>query len=158
MYSRFIRELKDGRLKIDMKAVRSDEKLDGKFLVSCTDPSLSAADVALGYKQLWQIEYGFRTLKSTLDLRPVYHRRKDRIKSHVLLCWLALLLIRVIENKTGATWSWIRDELSEMHRVNLVNKNQVVSMTTRLTSAQRKILQSLEIKGPASVQSIKSLA
>ncbi len=58
-----------------------------------SDPDLSAEDVALGYKNLLEAERGFRDLKSTLELRPVYHRLEPRIRAHVLLCWLALLLI-----------------------------------------------------------------
>jgi len=64
-------------------------------------PDLSVEDVALGYKNLLEAERGFRDLKSTLDLRPVYHRIEPRIRAHVLLCWLALLLIRVAERRTA---------------------------------------------------------
>ena len=68
-----------------------------------------------GYKQLLQVERGWRDLKSILDLRPVYHRREDHIRAHVLLCWLALLLIRIIEHETGDTWRNIRNELQRLH-------------------------------------------
>jgi transposase len=60
-------------------------------------------DVALGYKNLLEAERGFRDMKSTLQLRPVYHRLEHRIRAHVLICWLALLLIRVAERQTGQT-------------------------------------------------------
>ena len=62
----------------------------------CAAPTrhLSAEDIALGYKQLLEVERGWRDMKPILDLRPVYHRLEDRIRAHVLLCWLALLLIR----------------------------------------------------------------
>ncbi len=63
-----------------------------------SDESLPAEDVVRGYKQLWQIERVHRDLKHTVDIRPVYHRLEDRIRAHVLLCWLGLLLIRVAEN------------------------------------------------------------
>lgn len=82
------------------------------YLLSTFDDSLSAEDVALWSKQLMEVERAFRTLKATLDLRPVHHRREDRIESHVLLCRLALLLVWVIfrcaEGQTG--WSAILDE------------------------------------------------
>jgi len=67
-------------------------------------PHLSVEDVVLGYKQLFEIERVNRDLKQTIDVRPVYHRREDRIKAHVLLCWLALLLIRVAENESQESW------------------------------------------------------
>jgi hypothetical protein len=91
-FGRFVKELKGGKLVIDRARVRAEERLDGKYLLTTTDPSLSAEDVALGYKQLAEVERAFRTLKTTLELRPLYHRLPERIRAHVLLCWLALLL------------------------------------------------------------------
>jgi hypothetical protein len=60
---------------------------------------------------LYEAERGWRDLKSTIDMRPVYHRREDRIEAHVQLCWLALLLLRVAETETGDTWRNLRNEL-----------------------------------------------
>jgi hypothetical protein len=71
--------------------------------------------LAAGYKQLLGVERGWRDMKSVLDLRPVYHRLEQRIRAHVLLCWLALLLIRIAENATGKAWPVIRRELERIH-------------------------------------------
>ena len=87
-----------GRLHRRPQKIRAEERLDGKFLLR-SDDSLSADDIALGYKQLIEVERGWRTLKHTLDLRPVYHRKDDRIRAHVLLCFLALLLTRLAETQ-----------------------------------------------------------
>jgi hypothetical protein len=65
---------------------------------------------------LLQVERGWRDMKTTLDLRPVHHRKKDRIRAHVQLCWLALLLIRLAENQTGDTWRNVRRELQRLHQ------------------------------------------
>ena len=70
--------------------------------------------MALGYKQLLEVEAVFRTLKSTLDLPPVYHRLEERIRAHVLICWLALLLVRIAERATGDTWEKMRSELQQL--------------------------------------------
>jgi len=51
-----------------------------------------------------------RDMKTTLELRPVYHRLEDRIRAHVILCWLALLLVRIVETTTGDTWNRIRED------------------------------------------------
>ena len=83
-----------GQPHIDKAKVKAEERLDGKYLIRTSDDTLSPVDVALGYKQLYQVENAFRTLKTTLELRPVYHRLEDRIRSHILLCWLALLLVQ----------------------------------------------------------------
>jgi transposase len=72
-------------------------------------------DVALGYKQLMEVERAFRTLKTTLELRPLYHRKDERIQAHVLLCYLALLLVRISERETGETWARIRAVMKRCH-------------------------------------------
>jgi transposase len=81
---RYVKELNSVKLKIDKAKVAQDEKLDGKYLLSTSDQHLSAEDIALVYKQLLEVER-VRTLKSTLCLRPVYHSKDDRIRSHVLI-------------------------------------------------------------------------
>ena len=102
---RFLRTTKTGLLRVDQAAVAAEAHLDGKYLLRTSDPTLTAEDVALAYKQLLQVERGWREMKTTLDLRPVRHRREDRIRAHVILCWLALLLIRIAENQTGTPGS-----------------------------------------------------
>ena len=97
---RYLR-LQKGRPVLDRKKVKAEERLDGKYLLVTSDDSLSPEDVALGYKQLLEIERAWRDMKSGLDLRPMHHRKADRIRAHVLLCWLALLLVRVIETRTA---------------------------------------------------------
>ena len=105
---RFLRVTPGGLLRADKQKIRTETNLDGKYLLRCSDPHLSAEDIALGYKQLLEVERGWRDMKQILDLRPVYHRREDRIRAHVLLCWLALLLIRVAETTAGESWTWNR--------------------------------------------------
>ena len=92
-----------GRLVIDRGKVNDDEHLDGKFLISSSDDDLSAEEIALYYKQLIEVEACWRDQKHMLDLRPIYHRKEDRIRAHVLLSFLALLLCRVAETRAGDT-------------------------------------------------------
>lgn len=73
----------------------------------CSDPKLSAEDIALGYKQLLEVERGWRDMKTHLEIHPVHHRAEHRIRAHVLICWLALLLIRVAETH-DPTRTWRR--------------------------------------------------
>jgi transposase len=127
---RYLRQTASGRLLIDRAAIRAEERLDGKYLLSTSDPNLSAEDVALGYKNLLEAERGFRDLKSTLELRPVFHRLEPRIRAHVLLCWLALLLIRVAERRCGTTWRRVATELARVHAVTLTGSAGTVVQTT----------------------------
>ncbi|MCA1680340.1 MAG: IS1634 family transposase, partial [Actinobacteria bacterium] len=127
---RYLRQLKSGRLQINRAAVRTEQRLDGKFLLSTSDPDLSAEDVALGYKNLLEAERSFRDLKGTLELRPVFHRLERRIRAHILICWLALLLIRVAERSSQRTWRTIARELGRLHLVTLQGVAGQVRQTT----------------------------
>lgn len=145
---RYVKELKSGKLKIDKAKVKQDEKLDGKYLLSTSDQHLSAEDIALGYKQLLEVERAFRTLKGTLCLRPVYHSKDERIRSHVLLCWLSLLLIRIAEVETRMTWPTICRQMQQLNLIEFFDKNGRILQHTETTANQRNILNKLKIKPP----------
>ncbi len=151
---RYLKELKNGNLRINLKKVKEEEKLDGKYLLSTSDSSLSAEDIALGYKQLYAVESAFRTLKTSLSLRPVYHTKDDRIRSHVLLCWLALLLVRVAEVETGLSWERIRTEMERLHLGEFIGKDGRILQRTELTNEQRNILKKLKITPPKAFKKI----
>ncbi|HZN75128.1 MAG TPA: hypothetical protein VFC00_26145 [Micromonosporaceae bacterium] len=113
---------------------------------------MSTEDIASGYKQLFEVERGWRTLKTTLDLRPVYHRLEDRIRAHVILCWLALLLIRVAETTTCLTWHHIREHLDELHIGTFVTGAAgTYRQRTELTKQQRDILAKLDLTPPKKI-------
>jgi len=150
---RYLKELKSGKLTVDKAKVKNAEKLDGKYLLSTSDKSLSAKDVALGYKQLMEVERAFRALKTTLSLRPVYHTNSDRIRAHVMLCWLALLLVRVTEVETDTTWPKARAELERLHFGEFLHKDGRILQYTEPTQAQRKILKKQKISTPKRVKS-----
>jgi len=145
---RLLRRTKGGLLRIDRAAVAAEERLDGKWLLRSSEESLSAADLALAYKQLQQIERGWRDMKGALKLRPVFHYREDRIRSHIQLCWLALLLIRVVENDTDSSWRAVREELDRMHLVTLATEHGRIAKRSLTTPGQRRILAALELPEP----------
>jgi hypothetical protein len=135
-------------LLIDAKKVKAEQRLDGKFLLSCTDPTAPAADLAKLYKGLLDVERCWRDLKQVIDIRPVYHSKDQRIRAHVLLCYLALMLVRVAENATGQTWNRIRHEMQRMHLGEFTGAAGHLQQRTETTPAQREILHTLKIKEP----------
>jgi hypothetical protein len=149
--NRFLRTTPGGLLRIDRKKITAEANLDGKYLLRCSDPHLSAEDIALGYKQLLQVERGWRDMKTTLELRPVYHRLEDRIRAHVILCWLALLLVRIVETTTADTWHRIREDLQELHVGTFEGPAGTFRQRTELTTAQRDILTKLGIDPPKKI-------
>lgn len=145
---RFLRVTPGGLLRVDRRAVTAEERLDGKFLLRSSDPTLSADDIALGYKQLLEVERGWRDMKSTLELRPVYHQLERRIRAHVLLCWLALLLIRLAETATDDTWRNLRHELDRMHLGEFTGTAGRVLQRTQTTATQATIFKALGVAEP----------
>ena len=152
--ARFLRTTPGGLLRVDEAAVKAEAKLDGKVLLRSSDPTLSAADIALGYRQLWQIERGWRDMKQVLELRPVYHRREDRIRAHVVLCWLALLLVRVAETSCGESWPSLRRELEKLKLGSFSGPAGAFRQRTEITAAQRAILARLELAEPPRMQDL----
>ena len=147
-YGRYVKTDKSGQPYIDTQKVSNEEKLDGKYLISTSDDTLSPEEVALGYKQLLEVEDAFRTLKSTLEMRPMYHRLEQRIRSHVLLCWLALLLVRVAENSTGETWLRQRHLLQMMNVIEYGNGNVRLWRRTQTTEAQKQLFKAAGVQEP----------
>jgi hypothetical protein len=146
--NRYLRVTPGGLLRIDAKVIKAEENLDGKYLLRTSDPKLSAEDIALGYKQLLEVERGWRDMKQVIDLRPVYHRKEERIRAHVLLCWLALLLARIAENTCGSTWPRLRRELDRIAIGTFTGPAGTFRQRTEITKAQRDILAWLKIGPP----------
>ncbi|NLT56444.1 MAG: IS1634 family transposase [Actinomycetales bacterium] len=145
---RWLVQQANGRLRINRAKIKTEARLDGKYLIATSDPAITAEDAALGYKNLLEAERGFRDLKSQLGLRPVYHRLDERIRAHVLICWLALLLIRVAERATGQTWRNINRQLGRLTQVTLAGPAGTITQTTPLTAEQKAIYQGLSLDPP----------
>ena len=146
--ARYLRQTTTGRLVIDRERIAAEQRLDGKYLLTTSDPSLSAENVALGYKQLLEAERSFRDLKGTLALRPVFHRKDERIQAHVLICFLALVIIRVAETRADGTWRTIRAELGQIRQGHFRSHDGEFTQTTELTIGQRELHSALEVPEP----------
>jgi len=147
-YRRYLRETPRGVLRIDRARVAEEAKLDGKWVVTSNDDTLSAEDLALGYKQLMRVEECWRTMKSGLRTRPVFHWRPHRIAAHVSLCVLALLLERVAELRVGNTWRNIVAQLDTVKVVEYERAGARIQQTTDLRPAVAALLKKLEIPFP----------
>jgi hypothetical protein len=153
--NRYLRVTPGGLLRTDAAKAKAEENLDGKYLLRTADPKLSAEDIAAGYKQLLEVERGWRDMKQVIDPRPVYHRKEERIRAHVLLCWLALLLARISENACGDTWPNLRRELDRIHVGTFAGPAGTFRQRTELTKAQRDILRALKIDVPPRIYQLK---
>jgi len=145
---RHLRRTTSGLLRIDRAAATREAHLDGKWLLRTSDLTLTPTDLAAASKQLIAVERGWRDCKGSLGLRPVHHHREDRIRAHVQLCWLALLLIRVVETTPADTWRNLRHELDRMHLVTLATADGRVAQRSTTTSGQKTILGALQLPEP----------
>ncbi len=153
--NRYLRVTPGGLLRIDAARAKAEENLDGKYLLRTSDPKMTAEDIALGYKQLLEVERGWRDMKQVIDLRPVFHRREDRIRAHVLLCWLALLLARITEHACGRTWPELRRELDKIHVGTFTGPAGTFRQRTEITKPQAAILKTLDISAPPRIYQLK---
>ena len=107
-----------GRPQLDLAKIKAAEKFDGKFVVISNDDTLSAEDIALGYKGGWIIESCFRRMKQTgLEVRPMFHWTPRRIEAHVKLCVLALQVQRAAEIRCAQPWARIAHTLGQLKAV-----------------------------------------
>ena len=151
---RFLRQTPTGRLAIDRDKIKTEARLDGKYLIETSDRTLSAADAALAYKNLNEAERSFRDLKGRIELRPVYHRLDERIRAHVLVCFLALLVIRVCETRSGHTWPTQRRLLRRIKLARFSSKDGRFDQRTELDTEQKALLNTLNVAEPARVSTV----
>jgi hypothetical protein len=152
--NRYLRVSPGGLLRVDAGKAKSEENLDGKYLLRTSDPAMTAEDIALGYKQLLEVERGWREMKQVIDLRPVYHRKEERIRAHVILCWLALLLARAAENAAGQTWPELRRQLDRIAVGSFTGPAGTFRQRTEISPAQAAILEQLGIDPPPKIYQV----
>jgi len=153
-YGQYLTQDRHGRLAIDPAKVRQAERRDGKFVVHSNDDTLTPEDLALGYKQLAQVERAWRLLKSGLRIRPIFHWAPHRICAHVSLTMVALLLERLAETACGDTWRNIRDDLRQIKLVQFLTPQGDLWQVTEPLPAAANRLKQLKIPAPPPVLKI----
>ena len=137
---------------IDNAAKRAAEVLDGKLLL-VTNTDLPAAGVIERYKALADIERGFRVLKSDIEIAPVHHRLPERIRAHALICFLALLLHRVMRMRLKASASPLSPQralalLRQIQQLQVKIDHRPTTRTSQINAEQRGLLQQLNLPVP----------
>jgi transposase len=154
-YSRYLSADWRGRPKLDAAKVKAAEKFDGKFVVITNDDTLSAEDVALGYKGAWIIESCFRRIKQTgLQVRPMFHWTARRIEAHVKLCVLALQMQRAAEIRCGQPWARIAHALGGLKAVRYRCEGRAIVQRTKISTELAGLLKTLGISAPKQILAI----
>ena len=140
---------------IDEAALKQAELMDGKLLLVTNVADLTPAEVVRRYKALADIERGFRVLKSEIEIAPVYHRLPERIRAHAFVCFLALIVYRVMRQRLKLAKSDLSPEraLAELrkiqrHQVRINNAHPIAGIST-INDSQTKVLETLNIKKPS---------
>jgi transposase len=139
---------------IDEAALKQAELMDGKLMLVTNVADLTPLEVVQRYKALADIERGFRVLKSEIEIAPVYHRLPERIRAHALVCFLALIVYRVMRQRLKLAKSDLSPEraLAELrkiqrHRVR-INKAEPISGISTINDSQAEVLETLKIRKP----------
>jgi transposase len=150
-YGRYIGQRHNGTLFVDEDKIARESLLDGKFLISTSLLKLPVEDVVYGYKQLFEVERVFRDLKHVVEVRPVYHRLDDRIRSHVLICFLAMVLVRCAERSVNMTWRDIMHTVTDIRVGKTISADGELWLTSPLDDTQRELFKALKLKHPPKV-------
>jgi transposase len=153
-YARYLRELKGGGLRLDMDAIRTEARLDGKYVLMTNDLELPAEELVLGYRDLCLAERAFRSMKSLLDIEPVHHRTPERITAHVHLCVLAYMLMRLVENRTGQSWQLVRERLERVSLSRLVTAHAAALQTKQLRAEEKDLFNCCRVPEPPRIMQL----
>ena len=152
-YRRYLTSPSD-HFEIDEKKIQAEARYDGKWILE-TDLEIGAAEVALRYKELWRVEALFRSLKSILNTRPIYHQSDAAIRGHVFCSFLALLLLYELRRRMDGRgwplhWKILRAELDGLEEIRVENLGRTFSIRSRTLGEASKALRAAGIAlGPA---------
>ena len=154
-YRRFLR-VEKGALAVDARKIEAEARYDGKF-VSRTNTTLPADEVAIQYKRLLLVEQFFRTAKSVLETRPIYHQWDATIRGHVFCSFLALVLVDELQRRLFAKgwkleWDVIRQDLEALAQVEVREGDQWYLLRTALQGTAGKVLQAAGVAVPTPVR------
>ena len=138
---------------IDENALKQAELLDGKLLLVTNVTDLTPQEVVTRYKSLADIERGFKVLKSEIEIAPVYHRLPQRIRAHAMICFMALILYRIMRTRlkmanTGLSPERALAQLKAIHRHQVKVNDKPVSGVSTLTREQTDLLGTLTLRKP----------
>lgn len=140
------------RFEIDEDKIREEERYDGKWVLR-TNTTLSTAEVALKYKQLWMVEDIFRTMKSVLATRPIYHHNDESIIGHVFCSFLAVVLRkelqdRIVRKGWKLEWNHIIADVDAIEEITVRHQNLVFRLRTEAMGSAGKVFQAVGIALP----------
>jgi transposase len=160
-YRKYLKISKDSA-QIDVKKIKYEARFDGKWVLK-TNTDLTAEQVALKYKELWQVEQVFRDMKTVLETRPVFHQRDDTIRGHVFCSFLALVLRKELQQRLAQRghqfeWAQIKKDLKELQLLELEENGTRMVIRTECKGCCGKVFQAVGVAPPPRIQPIMATA
>jgi transposase len=155
--ARYLKSSKEEtKYEVDQEKIKRDEKWDGFYGIQTSCKNKTKEEVYSLYRKLWKIEDCFRMLKSHLELRPVYHWNEDRIKGHLVLCFLTFVLERHLEitaKGTGLQLSplKIRELIAGLEASLVTIENQKFLLRAAIPEDAKKLLKVFSIQEPSNL-------
>jgi transposase len=143
---------------LNEEKIHEEERFDGKWVLR-TNTDLTAEQVALKYKELWQVEHVFREMKSILDTRPIFHQRDETIKGHVFCSFLALVLRKELGQrleKAGHDFEWadVKQDLKALQEVTLEDNGKRLAIRSECQGVCGKVFQAVGVALPLTIREV----
>lgn len=156
-YRKYLKAVNGGFV-LDREQAEVESRYDGKWVLQ-TNTSLDASGVALKYKQLWMVEQIFRSMKSLLETRPIYHKRDETIRGHVFCSFLAIVLMQELQTRLdakGHTFEWddVINDLDELEEIEIMQDEKRFLLRSEAQGVCGKVFQSVGVAMPPTVRQV----
>jgi transposase len=156
-YRKYLKMDRD-TVSINQDKIDYESRFDGKWVL-ITNTNFSADEVAIKYKELWQVEQVFRDVKSVLETRPVYHQRDENIRGHVFCSFLALVLRKDLDRRleeAGHCFEWvdIKQDLKSLQEVVIEDNGKSLALRTECVGTCGKVFQAVGVAIPSTIREI----
>jgi hypothetical protein len=157
-YRRYLSGSDSARFRIDEAKIAEDARYDGKWVLR-TNTELNSAEVALQYKQLWTVEHWFRSCKSLLQTRPIYHKCDETIRGHVFCSFLALVLRQELQARLEGRgheleWADVIQDLDRLQRIEVEQDGKRFLLRSEVQGSCGKVFQAVGVALPPTVQQV----
>ena len=156
-YRKYLRMEKD-TVSVNPDKIEEEARYDGKWVLK-TNTALAAEQVALKYKELWQVEQVFRDMKSVLDTRPIFHKRDETIRGHVFCSFLALVIRKELDRRleiAGHCFEWadIKQDLKALQEITIADRGQTLLRRSQCHGTCGKVFQAVGVATPPTIREV----
>jgi len=156
-YRKYLKIEKDS-VTIHQDKIESESRFDGKWVL-VTNTDFSPEQIALKYKELWQVEQVFRDVKSILETRPVYHQKDENIRGHVFCSFLALVLRKELDRRlqeAGCNFEWadIKQDLKALQEVQIQDNGKSLALRTECLGTCGKVFKAVGVALPPTIREL----